>query len=98
MADYNGTVKGSSQALKRMLESREKHSYKPGEREKEFAGYENKKKEMKGKSKSKALHKAKEEIGERIMPGHKRRKTMVSHEIDDHGVVVSYKPTNYLRK
>lgn len=39
-----------------------------------------------------------EEIGERILPGHKRRKTMVSHDKDDRGTVVSFKKTNYLSK
>lgn len=45
--------------------------------------------------KAKALKKV---VGERILPGHKKKKTEISHERDGRGVVVSYKPTNYLRK
>jgi hypothetical protein len=36
-------------------------------------------------------------LGERVMPGHKRRKTEISHQRDNRGVEVSYKATNYLR-
>jgi hypothetical protein len=36
--------------------------------------------------------------GERILPGHTRRKTEISHTKDEHGTVVSYRPTNYKRK
>ena len=39
-----------------------------------------------------------EKMGTRVMPGYKRKKNEITHERDDHGVVVSFKKANYLHK
>lgn len=39
----------------------------------------------------------KSDLGTRIMPGHKRRKTSVTHERDSGGVTVFFKRANYNR-
>lgn len=47
----------------------------------------------------KPLKEKKEKIAKKmVLPGYKRKKHDVIHEKDDRGVVVSYKPTNYIRK
>ena len=60
---------------------------------------ENEKKEHESKASEKKESMAKKmSLGERVMPGYKRKKTEITHEKDEHGTVVSFKGTNYIRK